>query len=98
MVQPLVGQGVVPGLGYVNLPGDGTRVELKLVAGKVTWGLEDIEDALDCAREVVRRVRAGDVQDLGRAKTEFMLPIERELLGVGLVREPDQGEDEEERS
>ena len=99
MVQPLVGSGVVPGLGYVNLPGDGTRVELKLVAGKVTWGPEDIQDALECARGVVRRVRAGDVEDLGRVKTEFMLPIERELLGVGLVREPDPvSDDEEERS
>lgn len=99
MVEPLVGKGVVPGLGYVNLPGDGTRVELKLVAGKVTWGPEDIQDALECARGVVRRVRAGDVEDLGRVKTEFMLPIERELLGVGLVREPDPvADDEEERS
>ena len=99
MVQPLVGSGVVPGLGYVNLPGDGTRVELKLVDGKVTWGPEDIQDAMECARGVVRRVRAGDVEDLGRVKTEFMLPIERELLGVGLVREPDPvADDEEERS
>ena len=48
-------------------------------------------------RGVVRGVRAGEVHELGRAKTEFMLPIERELLGVGLVREPDRGtEDDEE--
>ncbi len=97
MVEPLVGKGVVPGLGYVNLPGDGTRVELKLVAGKASWDAEDIHDALECARGVVRGVRAGEVHELGRAKTEFMLPIERELLGVGLVREPDRGtEDDEE--
>ena len=41
-------------------------------------------------------MRAGDVHDLGRAKTEFMLPIERELLGVGLVHDPDRGSDDEE--
>ena len=96
MVEPLVGKGVVPGLGYVNLPGDGTQVELKLVDGKAAWGREDIDDALECARGVVRGVRAGDVHDLGRAKTEFMLPIERELLGVGLVHDPDRGSDDEE--
>ena len=54
------------------------RVELKLVAGKVTWGPEDIQDALECARGVVRRVRAATWRP-GRVKTEFMLPIEREL-------------------
>jgi hypothetical protein len=41
-------------------------------------------------------VRAGEVHDLGRAKTKFMLPIELELLGVGLVHEPDRGSDDEE--
>ena len=31
MTEPLVGRGVVPALGYVNLPGDGSPAECRLV-------------------------------------------------------------------
>ena len=95
MVEPLVGLGVVPELGYVNLPGDGSEVESRTVGKRgAAWDRATIDDALERAREIVRAVRAGDVEDHGRLVD--LAPIEEELLGVGLVREPEAAPDEAE--
>ncbi|MEM9800011.1 MAG: PD-(D/E)XK nuclease family protein [Planctomycetota bacterium] len=93
MVRPLVGAGVVPALGYVNLPGDGSEVACRLVGGANGWSAADVGDALDRAREIVRAVRRGDVHDPKSLRR--LAPIEEELLGVGLVREPEAPVDEE---
>ena len=81
----------VPELGYLNLPGNGTAVELKLVPG---WDHAVIADALKSARDVAQRIRDCQFNDIGKLK--FMEPIEEELFGIGLVVPPDAGDDESE--
>ena len=95
MTQGLTGNlekgGKVPELGYLNLPGDGSAVELKLVKG---WDYGVIEGALGAARDVAQRIRDKEFRDIG--KLRFMEPIEEELLGIGLVVPPDAADDEAE--
>ena len=81
----------VPELGYLNLPGDGSPVELKLVHG---WDHGVIADALKSAQAVAQRIRDADFKDTG--KLRGLEAIEEELLGIGLVVPPDAGDDESE--
>lgn len=91
LVTELTG-GALPELGYVNLPGDGSRVELETLRAK-WWNATELDRALDAARDVVRRVREGDLEDIGRLRG--LDPLEEELLGVGLVVAPDLGDEED---
>ena len=94
LVQELTG-GALPELGYVNLPGDGTRAGLEILSGS-WWHLDELDRALDAARDVVRAVRAGELSEHGKLRR---LPaLEEELLGVGLVVAPSTDDDEEERA
>ncbi|MGK0480086.1 MAG: ATP-dependent helicase/nuclease subunit B [Planctomycetota bacterium] len=95
MTQELTGNlekgGKLPELGYLNLPGNGGPVELKLVKG---WDPAVIAGALGTARDVAQKIRDGAFKDMG--KLRGLEPIEEELLGIGLVVPPDSGGDDDE--
>ena len=69
-----------PELGYFHLGKDEDHIGLRLVEG---WTDADYDSALECASDVVRRVRAGDFFHLGRAKP--WEPILRALVGEGVL-------------
>lgn len=87
LVRELTGDDVLPELGYVNLPGDGTAAEIELLSGQKWWNADALDVALDAARGVVRRIRAGELTDPGTL--QHLAPIENELFGVGLVLVPE---------
>lgn len=87
LVRELVGDGTLPELGYVNLPGDGSAAEIELLSGEKWWSADACEAALEAARGVVRKVRAGDLTDTGTLSN--LADIENELFGVGLVLVPE---------
>jgi len=94
MTQELTGRlgagAAVPELGYVNLPGDGSPCAMKLVKD---WDRAVIEHALDEARRIAGLIRSGRFTKIGPLK--YLEPIEKELLGVGLVVPPDLGGDDD---
>jgi hypothetical protein len=57
------------------------------------WTDDDHEEALACARDVVRRVRRGEFFDLGRPRVYE--PIFEALIGKRLIHTVADGGDEE---
>jgi RecB family exonuclease len=79
----------VPELGYVALG----RTEDQIEFATVQWDEDRIEGALECAREVVRRLREGPPFEEGRARPYAR--IHEALLGHGLlVGATESGEEE----
>jgi RecB family exonuclease len=77
-----VTRGLFPGepeLGYVSLGKDEAGVRLEL--GR--WSAADLDEALEVARDVVRRVRARDFAEIGESVPYE--PIFRSLLGESML-------------
>ena len=74
-----------PELGYFQLGKDETQIAVRLAT---EWTEGDHEEALDVARDVVRKVRAGRFFELGRAKPFDDDHIFRALVGKGLLNGP----------
>jgi ATP-dependent helicase/nuclease subunit B len=73
-----------PSLGYFSIGKDETETGVALAK----WTPDDLEEAYEAAREVVRSVRAGRFFELGRDFPEE--PILRALAGRGLVEPPEE--------
>jgi len=69
----------VPHLGYASLGRDEPRIGFDLQP----WDGDELSDALECAREVVRRVRRGPPFELGEARP--LDPVFRALCGRDLL-------------
>jgi ATP-dependent helicase/nuclease subunit B len=83
-----------PALGYFSIGKDEAETRIALAS----WDSSDLEDAFEAAREVVRKIRAGECFDLGREFSDE--PILLALAGEGLVEgtEEEDGESEPEES
>lgn len=88
LARELVGDGAVE-LGYAGLGRDEANIGFDLVSG---WDEEVLESAYAAAREVVRRVRRGELFELGRGRPRE--PVLAALCGQGLLLEP-AGEEQE---
>lgn len=65
-------------LGYIALCGEVKPAELYTAE----WGRRELEEADETAREVVRRVRAGEFGELGRVRAEVAF---EDLCGIGVL-------------
>jgi len=79
-----LGLDAVPALGYVALGKDEHEVGERMAR----WSEADLLEAFETAREVVRKVRAGEFRERGnpRAREEIL----RAILGEGLLASEDQ--------
>ncbi|MDX2017864.1 MAG: PD-(D/E)XK nuclease family protein [Planctomycetota bacterium] len=79
LARELLPPGAIPALGYIAVPRQRPAdSEHLLLAG---WGAKHIEDAIDAAREVVRRVRRREFTELGRPVRAEYQPIIAAYLG-----------------
>jgi len=77
----------LPLLGYVAVGRDPANVQFRLAED---WTEDDIANATEAARDVVRCIRRGEFEDIGRrVPTE---PAVRALCGLGLLAGEDDGE------
>ncbi len=74
-----------PALGYCSIGKEGEDIRFDFAS----WTAQELEEALDAARDVVRRVRAGDFQQTGRTPYE---PIFRAMINEGMAT-AERGED-----
>ncbi len=75
-----------PALGYCSIGKEGEDICFDFAS----WTAQELEEALDAARDVVRRVRAGDFKDTGRTPYE---PIFAAMVNEGLGTPSERGEE-----
>ena len=85
-----VAEGELPELGYIALGKDATNIGFLPVK---KWTVEDVEYAIEEAREIVEKVLAGELFDLARGKPYD--EVFRAIVGQGLVAGSDDEEEEE---
>jgi RecB family exonuclease len=86
-------RGTLPELGYARLGKDQASIDFTLVKG---WSEETRTEALEAARTVVRKVRAGEFFEVGRPK--LYAPVLSALCGQGLLVGAGAREDGEEEA